>query len=427
MISESGLDVLGVHLCQHLHLQDLQALKHTSKQLQAWITSLPEPAWHAVAAKTLPPYHPALCSGGVGTYLAWQTARDRQFAAALAAGASSWPCAALSSADAQPPSTAQAPVSSLSHDLRTMARAESPNGGRLVLRQLQTGSGPGMLLHAGYQLPLQRHMVFSPDDRYVAVLMPKQKGPQNARPARGCCIMLMSNPPDLDWPRTFMYDDRITCSPHFDKLEWAANSRMFCLTTGSEGTYPKPDFWVLDENLALLCHFQAGISGRRHHVVWNASRTGMLAQCLELSTAWHWCTFRTQHASSLSQGCWFQHMHWGSWLPGIGEVILTSSKQYGRESPLTRLACCLLKPDMSKPSEPAVSELGLLLDAPDVALWTASMRHVAVVTTNASSSMLQLFVLEPGPHLLLLHSLEMGAEILQVTFSPDGRYLPAGS
>ena len=433
MLPESALDVLGVHLCQHLHLhlQDLQALKHTSKQLQAWITSLPEPAWHAVAAKTLPPYHPALCSGGVGTYLAWQTARDRQFAAALAAGGFSWPGATLTFPDLRSFGAAQGLVSVLSHDHRTLAVAMPGDGGQLVLTQLQTRSQHSVLPPPGYQPPQQGQMVFSPDDGCLAVLMPEREGLETGRLRRGCCILLLSNPPAPDCPSMCEAadHDRFMGFPLPDKLEWAANSRMFCLTIGDEGDYPQPDFWVFDENLALRSHFQTGILGTAHQVIWNASATGVLVQCLAPAghiKDWHLCRFPVQIpcANGLVQGCWFEHMHWGSWLPGTGEVILTSSKHTWLDPPLTCLVCCVIdeQPDFNL-TEFGMVELGLLLNSPDMALWTASMRHVAVVIKAVDSTMLQLSVLEPGPQLRLLHSLEMGAVILQITFSPDGRYL----
>ena len=410
-----GLDVLGPLLCKHVHLQDLQAIKNTSKQLRAWIPSLPETTWHAVAARTLPAYHPALWHGDVRAYFAWQAARDKRFAAALAGGASAWPHSTYPCPPIRLCQPGDTFVSVLSHDCQTMALAQRDGEIQLILRQLQTGSEHILRPPTGYSLPIEDLMVFSPDDSYLAVILWGQ-----GNSTYGDRLLLASNPRDPTCSRAWRCVVLESGWP--DSLEWAGNSRMLCLTVGH---YAYSHFWVWDEQLTLVTHFEARFQGI-HDAFWNASFTGMLVQCLpsELTvpagraTAWQYSGLRGQPGAVLGQECWFGHMHWGAWLPGTGEVLLAARKH----GPLTRLNCCVIE-DEPQHSSTGLVVLGSLLRVPDLALWTASMRHVAVVTTNPAGTLLQLFVLESGPRLRLLHSLDMGGKVAQAEFSPDGRYL----
>ena len=140
---------------------------------------------------------------------------------------------------------------------------------------------------------------------------------------------------------------------------------------------------------------------------------GLLTPTHVGSTEWQWCMLPRQSGQMVTvqevPGPVSQ-IEWGTWLPGTGEIMLVSGPEHGLEV----LTCWL-------PMQSSLLKLGMLITFPEHTTWTAGLHHIALV--DEYQGQLQLFTLEPGPRLQVLHSIAVGRYSSSFKFSPDGCYL----
>ena len=407
-------------------LQDLQRLRNSGcKQLRGWVDSAPDAAWRTAALNTVAPFHPMLCCPDVRAYLAWQAEGDAAFAQGC-----SWPPRYQRHSSIARRATPKSVFWVRNHDGSCLAVLRG--GSRLELTQLPSASTTSFPLPAGYE---GRVFSFSSDSSMLALLMCESTGPQEVVPG----IMTVSTAEaavhTIQVPEARCQgSSRTALTMQPPLLEWAPTANRLLLSAGSgsrEEGY-RSDFWVFDGELALIARLPG--SWRWARPCWNASSSGLLFP--EGShfpgDACRWWVLPELPGGSgvLSEPLpGVRDMRWGSFLPGVGEVVL------GVADSLACWAPCM--------ESRGWVQLGALLPATPhnchLKKWVSALRRLAVATIEG----LQIFWLEPGPELQLVHDLKhtqlevpdfpmatamclsmfSDGHLVRVAFSPDSRYV----
>ena len=414
-----GQEVLVAHVLHHLPLQALQALSSSCQQLRSWVRDAPEAVWRAVALNSTAPYHPALQCGSIRAYLARQAAEDAAFRAAVHGGPSAWSCSPVPVSAPDLEEAPQVMAVAHSHDRQTLAIALE--GSCLQLQQLQTGKEAVVQLPRTHTFTRDVYVgvmswhgcepAFNPDDGSIAVLMQTRVSAESSAPPGPPVIAVISS--DGSQVLSCQLPERGDIERA--SLSWAPNSKKLCASfpTAVSG-HTLSSLCVYDDRLTLLA--QVIVEGTQMSCKWSASADGFLiAPVMTVCPDWQWCLLPTvqmqapvlsEQLPSQSDCC---QLEWGPYLPGLGEVMLAG---FLHKDPT--LECWV--PD---PGSRAWTVLGTLLTGLGKRRWQAKLRHVAVT----DSDQVDLYVLEPGPRLCLLHSLQDGHSLWPHGFSPDGRYL----
>ena len=393
---DAARDTFAAGVLARLHLHDLQVLQQSSRLLRTITQQAPEAVWRAAAASTMAPYHSALRGSDIRGYIAWHLARK----AAFAAGGSNWPRRSVPCFDDRLSQDPEVWKDSVSHDGQIQATIMR-GGPRLQIKNSQ--SGRTELIELAKDHCPSHQPTWRPDNSAVALLLWLQSEDSATHETAVVAVCTMAD--------HTLYTAVIN-NPHQRRgahVSWAADSSKMCVQCVSSA---HSILYIYDPQLILLARFSSPTTSHR----WNASSSGLLSARAEVfqPRRWHWHPLPLQGAVRRAVPDQIPNaldVKWGAWLPGTGEVMLVSHAVTAHQ----RILSCWV------PQCTDLVKLGDLLEFTDYDGWTSGLRHVAL--TKLYIGTLQLLRLEPGPKLVMHHTVSVGRYSSGFAFSPDGCYL----